>query len=196
MRPVDYAVEGLLDAAVVRKLFATSKIPVGRNFGGSGKNFILSRLSKWNQAAKYSPWFVMVDLDQEACVPLALKNWLPAPSPLMRFRIAVKEVESWLLADRAGLGEFLGFDPTKIPLSPDELEDPKSALLTLCRSSNDSSVKKDMLPRDNYKSLEGPAYASRLTSFVGEAWNPKEARKVSPSLDKCLTTLKAFRATL
>jgi hypothetical protein len=195
VRPVDFAVEGLLDAAVVRRLFAHSGITLGRAYGGNGKGDILKRLPNWNQAARHSPWFVLVDLDREPCASVAVKDWLPSPGALMRFRIAVKEVESWLMADRSGLAAFLGID-AEIPADSDGLPDPKSRLLDLCRSSKVSSVKKDMLPRDNYKSLEGPAYASRLAHFVTNRWDVKEAGKHSPSLDKCLKALKNFRKVL
>jgi hypothetical protein len=108
VRPVDFAAEGPLDVAVVRRLFAYSKITPGHSYGrDNGKGFILNRLPNWNQAARYSPWFVLVDLDREPCAPQVIKDRLPSPNALMRFRIAVREVESWLMADRPVIERFV-----------------------------------------------------------------------------------------
>lgn len=196
MQPVDFAAEGLLDATVVRRLFSYSKITPGRAYYGKGKDNIIKRLPNWNQAANHSPWFVLVDLDRETCAPQAIKDWLPSPNALMRFRIAVKEVESWLMADRSGLATFLKIEPNKITNDPDELNDPKSTLVNLCRSSKAAYIKNDMLPKGNYKSLEGPAYASRLAEFVLTTWNVKKAGQQSRSLNKCLKALNNFRKVL
>jgi len=44
------------------------------------------------------------------------KKWLPYPKhPNLLFRVAVKEVEAWLLAHRAAFATFLGISDKLIP---------------------------------------------------------------------------------
>ena len=47
------------------------------------------------------------------------------------FRIAVREVEAWLIADREALAGFLKIKIMHVPYKPEELVDPKRVLLEL-----------------------------------------------------------------
>jgi hypothetical protein len=49
-------------------------------------------------------------------------------------RVAVREVESWVLADRRRIANFLSAPLNSIPMDPEQLDDPKMALLTLARA--------------------------------------------------------------
>src|ERR1035441_9429449 len=69
------------------------------------------------------------------CVPEVLPRWLPAPSRLMRLRVAVRELESWLLADSERIAKFLGVAVAEIPADPDSVPDPKRLMVQLARSS-------------------------------------------------------------
>ena len=103
------AVEGPTDEAVLRRVIEHHGATLGTVYGKAGKSALLRQLRGYNQAAGMQPWIVLVDLDHDAdCAPPARARWLPQPAPNMLFRIAVREVESWLLADREALASFLG----------------------------------------------------------------------------------------
>lgn len=101
---VSGAVEGDIDEAVLRRLLDLVGAKAGPVHGKNGKAQLLQRLRSYGQAARFSAWFVLVDLDHDAsCAPGFVSRWLPEPvSDTLCFRVAVREVEAWLLADREG----------------------------------------------------------------------------------------------
>jgi hypothetical protein len=100
------AVEGSLDEAVVRRLASEAGLALDEVHGKNGKDRIEQRLLGYNNAARYTPWLVLVDLDTEECAPSLRSHWLPKPAPLMCFRVVVRSIESWLLADPPGSRNF------------------------------------------------------------------------------------------
>ena len=129
-------VEGTTDEAVLRRVVEHLGATLGPVYGKTGKASLLRQLHSYNQAAQFWPWIVLVDLDQDAeCAPPARAQWLPDPAARMCFRIAVREVESWLLADRETLADFLGIALSRVPTNPENLDDPKAVLVNLARSS-------------------------------------------------------------
>ncbi|MDM7911759.1 MAG: hypothetical protein QUS09_01540 [Methanotrichaceae archaeon] len=138
-------------------------------------------------------YLILADLDDATCAPSKIQEWLPvSKNHNLIFRIAVREVESWILADRKGFADFLRIAQTKIPNNPDGLSDPKAKLIQLARSSRRREVKEDLVPKAGSTARQGPAYNARLISFVRESWNPEAARLASPSLDKTLRSLETF----
>ena len=64
------AVEGDVDEAVVRCLIEHVNAKTLAIYGRNGKSHLHRRLSSYNQAARFSRWFVLVDLDLDAeCAP-------------------------------------------------------------------------------------------------------------------------------
>lgn len=194
------AVEGVLDEAVLRRLGEHTGICVGSVHGKKGKRYLQDKIANYNQAARFSPWVVLVDLDGEfECAPSLRARWLPAPARHMCFRVAVRAVESWLLADRASIARFLGIGQRKVPSSVDDLDDPKQTLIDLARTSRRSAIREDMAPRRGSGRSVGPAYTSRMMEFVraqGERrWQPSLAAEVSPSLSRCIDALAQLRGT-
>jgi hypothetical protein len=59
------AVEGLIDEAVMRCLVRHIGAETGPIHGRNGKHHLLQKLDGYNQAARNSPWLVLVDLDQD-----------------------------------------------------------------------------------------------------------------------------------
>lgn len=195
---VSGAVEGTLDEAVLRRLAADLGIHVGAVFGRSGKSHLKGRLDAYNRAARFSPWIVLVDLDDDfECAPSLLAEWLPAPAEHMCLRVAVREIESWLLADRAGIAAFLSVPVRRVPRSVDDLDDPKQTLIDLARSSRSRAIREDMAPRPGSGASIGPAYTSRMSEFVGKEgrgrWQPSSAARVSPSLSRCIRAMTELR---
>lgn len=139
------------------------------------------------------PYLILTDLDMRECAPSMIREWLPvARNHNLIFRIAVREVESWLLADRFGFAKFLGIARDKLPKNPDDLSDPKAHLINLARISRKRDLREDILPKVRSTAKQGPAYNERLVSFVREAWNPSKARQHSSSLESTLKALEVF----
>jgi hypothetical protein len=71
---------------------------------------------------------VIVDLDKDPCITHT-KEWLTSYDSQITI-IAVKEVESWLLADSETMSKFLEIDFEE--QYPEAIQDPKRHLLKLC----------------------------------------------------------------
>jgi len=52
--------------------------------------------------------------------------------------------------------------------------------------------RKDIVPKRGSTAKQGPAYNERLISFVRVAWNPSQARRNSPSLERTIMALERF----
>lgn len=186
------AVEGTLDAAVVERVLTHVGYSVGPIFGRRGINYLVERLPAFNRAAQYSPWLVTLDLDRHPCAPMRLAEILPRRSDFMACRIAVRSVESWLLADQERLGSLLGVRSTHFPVDPDGLVSPKSMMVDLARRSSRRLIRDEMVARPGSRTLTGPAYSSRLIQFVSDTangWRPEVAARRSDSLRRCLDDL-------
>lgn len=188
------AVEGVLDEAVLRRVVMHAGSDLGTVHGRKGKPDLLRNLCGYNQAAQFAPWIVLVDLDRDCdCAPACRPNWLPVPSRFMCFRIAVRACESWFLADHERLAKFLGVAPTSVPRDPDNLDNPKRALVDLARRSKKWIIREHLVPRAGSGRSVGPAYTSHMIEFaedVSGGWRVKAAADRSPSLRKCLEGLR------
>jgi len=185
------AVEGLVDEAVVRRPAEHAGLEINQVHGKNGKDYLRRRIGAYNNAARISPWLVLVDLNREAdCPPPLCRIWVPAPAPHMCFRVAVRSVESWLLADREQIARFLGIRVTQVVQNPEAVPNPRDAVVSLAAKSRRNDIRKDMVPRPGSGRPVGPAYASRLIEFVGSHWQPDVAARFSDSLRRCLIRLK------
>jgi hypothetical protein len=192
---ISSAVEGAVDEAVVGRLIETSGATIGPLYGKRGKANLLARLSGFNEAARRFPWLVLIDLDSDfPCGPAALSVWLPAPSPWMCFRIAIREAEAWMLGDGDAVASFFGVTVSRVPRDPESLDDPKAALVNLAQRSRRRDVREDMVPRPGSGRVVGPGYTSRVMEFVRQSWRPELAAARAPSLRRSLDALEALRA--
>lgn len=188
---ISAAVEGIVDEAVVRKLVGHAGGMLGDVYGKQGKSFLRVRIAGYNNAAHWAPWIVLVDLDHdEDCAPPLLNRWLPHPAPRLCFRVAVREIEAWLLADAERLAGFLKVARSKLPSDPERLDDPKTTIVNLARSSRRRAIQEDMVPRQGSGRAVGPAYSSRLIEFVSACWRPDVAAAQSESLQRALDCLR------
>jgi len=180
------AVEGDVDEAVLVKTASTHDVEIFQVFGRKGKQFVVQRLNAYNQAARHSPWVVLLDLDHDApCAPELHGRLLPDPSKLMILRIAVRAIESWLLADRKEFASFLGVRTKDLPDDPDQLDDPKSFVVDLARRSRRLQTRRELVPRIGTRNRIGPAYTSRMMEFALYRWDPARAEASSDSLKRC-----------
>jgi len=184
------AVEGPLDEVVVQKLILEVGATPGTVYGKYGKPYLRQKINGFNNAARHDPWVVLVDLDRDAdCAPPLRNEWLPNPAALICFRIAVRAVEAWLMADRTALARYLGISQVLVPRDPENLEDPKTEMVNLAQRSRKRAIRSDMVPRDGSGRAIGPAYTSRMMQYVESHWSPERAAPQSDSLRRALACL-------
>ncbi len=188
---INAAVEGILDEAVATQLIAHAGGKPGQVYVKNGKPALCQRINGYNKAAVNTPWLVLVDLDRDAdCAPPFCNRWLPEPSPRMCFRVAVRAVEAWLLADAEALATFLGVARGKVPAYPETLPDPKETMVNLARDSRRREVRADMVPGETSGRRVGPAYTSRMIEFVDRHWRPAVAAESADSLARAIRCLR------
>ncbi len=196
MMPVNILVEGITDEPVAKRLLKYVGLEVGTVYGRTGKAKVLERVPIYNQAASFAPWFVLVDLDIDAqCPSEAVALWLPNPTSGMRFRIAVRAVEAWLMADRESMANFLSVSVSSIPHQIDSMSNPKQALINIAQHSHNKHIREEIVPRPGSGAKVGPLYVARLADFTENHWQPSEGEKHSRILQRCiraLSTLTSF----
>ncbi len=127
--PINLVVEDELSEAVVSRLLDSSPqvyaTRVVYNRGGYG--YIKARILGFNRAAKGEPYLVLTDLDAADCPPSLISDWFGAAEmgPNLVFRVAVHQVEAWLLADRATFADFVGVREGIIPKDIEGIKDAK-----------------------------------------------------------------------
>lgn len=185
------AVEGIVDEAVACKVVAHAGGQIGDVYGKAGKALLRMKIRGYNNAARRSPWLVLVDLDGGVdCAPPLCRAWLPEPAPLLCFRVAVRQVEAWLIADADRLAEFLCVAKGKVPCDPETLPNAKAEMVNLARYSRRRAIREDMVPREGSGRAVGPAYSSRLIEFATLYWVPEIAAQRADSLGRAIACLK------
>lgn len=151
--------------------------------GRKGNTYLRRKLPEFRRAALHFPVLVLTDLDRGPCAADLVADWLGrAPRPRqLALRVAVREIEAWLLADRVGLASFLGVSQSKIPPDPEGLPDPKGYLLNLAKAAR-REIRHDLCPARGSRSKQGLGYNTRMRRFVESSWSPDEASLVSDSL--------------
>lgn len=184
-------VEGDTDVPVVSKLAKDARLEVIGIIDLAGKSQLDLRLSRFNDAANGTPWFVLRDLDHDAeCAPALLADRSFVPKSWMVYRIAVREVEAWLLADAESLADFLGVEPSLIPTDPDGEADPTTTLVNLARRSSRATVRKRMVPKPNSSAQVGPLYEAAIIEYGAEHWSLDRACRRSASLKRAREALR------
>lgn len=183
---VSLATEDELSEAIGLRLLAElpTPMPSPQCLRRNGFGYLRSRMGNWRQMAQHQVVVVLTDLDKKLC-PLALRaDWLgdiAMPENLL-LRIAVREVESWVLADHEGMRELIG-SKGALPSLPDDLPDPKQYLLRLAKNAP-RTVRDDLVKEDGAMASQGIGYNARLTSWIHSVWDPQRAAERSPSLQR------------
>jgi hypothetical protein len=187
-------VEGNLDEAVGRKIAKYCGLIVIAVNGRRGADYIRQRISSFNKSAAAMPIVTIADsMDMNEPCPPATKNYLlPHPHRNMRFRLAVHEIESWLLADRNNLSRFLSVPINRIPSNPDDIPDPKACLISIARRSRNRSILSLLVPSSGSSGVEGPGYTSEMQRFVNEYWNIESGVARSNSLRRCVEDIRTL----
>jgi hypothetical protein len=191
------AVEDELSGAVLARLIAGFgySIPQHNIHNARGNARLKAGMAKFKQASRVIPHIVLTDLDLISCAPALIADWQATQlPPTLILRIAVREVEAWLLADKTGIAEFLHVDANKIPHSPEILDNPKQALINLARKSKKRKLARDIVPAKGSSAPIGLLYNFHFINFVNTRWNIDQARLAAPSLDKAILRIASFLA--
>jgi hypothetical protein len=193
--PVYIATEDELSEVVLTRLllFTDRGYSIGTAHRRGGYGYLKRTIEGWNRAAASRPIMILTDLDNAHCPSELISTWLQQPMhPNLVIRIAVREVESWLLADSGGLAAYLRINARFIPEHPDELPDPKSTLVSLAAKSRSNEIKSRLVPRRHSTAKQGPDYNSCLAEFVTNTWEIESAVEHSPSLRRAVARYARF----
>ncbi len=191
------AIEDRLSDAVATKILEKFDLEIVKRIGYQGKSDLERKTFELNRAANGTTVFMLIDLDSPRdCPPRLIQSWIRGPlNPRFFFRVAVMEVESWVMADRIGFASFLSIPPHRIPSLTDNILNPKEFLVSLARRSRKKAVREALVPMPGANAPVGIEYNTRLSEFVREHWNIERAATVSPSLKRTLDRLHQARRT-
>ena len=162
-----------------------------------GKSYLQKRAAELNRSAAAPPYVLMLtDLDSpQTCVPELIQSWVRAPlNSGFSLRVAVMEIESWIMADRGALAAFLSIPVNRIPSDPDEISQPKEFLVSLARKSRKKSLRDQLVPRIGAVTTKvGPEYNNCIGEFVQVHWDLERAAAVSPSLKRTLDRIRSAK---
>jgi hypothetical protein len=184
-------VEDQLQELCIRKLLEIYRSNVWADYQNSGgKDKILKKIHNLYKAATDYPHIVCIDLDRDECAPSMLQDLklLHVHSPQFMLRIMVREVEAWILADRANFARYLGISVKNIPTNTETINDPKEFIISLARRSKQNM--RDLIPIGCGK--VGPGYNAILGKFISVMWDPEKARFHNDSLNRAIDRLAVF----
>ena len=187
MKHVQVVVEGELNFAVVQKLLAESNVFAELAAPPRGRGAIEAKILGYNADAARTPWFVLCDLDRNKCAPSLVDAWLPRPNRHMCFRVAVRSIEAWLLADRA-LASFLNVSPARLPRDPEQIKSPKIEMRNIARRSRLRKIREGIggAPDREW----GSEYTTMLKEFARDHWDPQRAAERSDSLRRSIAAVE------
>jgi hypothetical protein len=197
MLPVTLATEDELSETIALRILADyPDLLIGSCLRRGGNGYLRSRMRNFCEIARHGPVLVVTDLDTHAC-PAALRaDWLHQlpPPPAMLLRVAVREIESWLLADHDAILVLLGKPARRrLPDNPDILLNPKDFLLDLAKGAP-KIVRQELRADAGAVARQGLGYNNRLCALVRELWHPQRAAERSPSLERTIARVRELAA--
>jgi hypothetical protein len=182
------AVEDTLSEIVLRRLVSLhGRFPPTVVVGLKGNAYLRMKARELNRSALSVRVLLVTDLNHSYRCPADLiEDWLGNTARNMTFRVAVTEIESWLLGDRHNFANLLGVPVERIPTLPDDVRDPKQFIVNLARKSRRRSVRDDFVPATGSTATVGPAFAARLAAFSASTWEPGQAAVQSHSLRRAI----------
>ena len=189
------AVEDELSESISTQILRHFDIEIWYTIRGKGNVSLQQKAPELNRSANGAAIFLLTDLDTpRECPPGLIQSWIKGPiNPRFFFRVAVMEVESWVMADRAGFAAFLSIPLHRIPSPTDDILNPKEFLLSLARKSKKKAVREALVPAQGATLSVGNQYNTLLSEFVREHWDLERAATASPSLKRTLDRLSQGR---
>ncbi|MBX9782332.1 MAG: hypothetical protein K2X48_03465 [Chitinophagaceae bacterium] len=182
----------MLQEAVLVKMVSVFRpdISLYDSIGKRGNTYIKSKIKALNEASVHLPHIIITDLDDIECAPALIADWVSFKlSKKLLFRIAEKEVEAWIMADRKNFARFLGVPVVKIPINTEQIANPKTELVNMARRSKRKQIK-DLISEGTAQT--GPGYNLILQEFIFNQWDPVSAAEHNVSLSKAIERLKFF----
>ena len=191
----NYAVEDGLSESVLLRCFRHADIEAGTPLIRGGFGYLRRITPALNKTAAGIPYVMLTDLDNRDCAPELVEEWLEHNPRHEDFilRVAVREVEAWLLADIENFAEYLGIPPAVLPRNFESLIDPKLELLKVTRRSRFRRIREDILFEAKHGPVQGPDYNGALSSFVRTRWDLDAAAGRCPSLERLLVSLNDLK---
>lgn len=195
MRNVVLATEDELSEYVGEKLIkeANKKLNVTLRLRKGGFGYLKGKLPNLCGLSKTQPVILLTDLDNAGCPMKLIDAWfkgMEKPRDLL-FRVVVREVESWVLADHKGFSDYFGISQAKLPTDPDLLPDPKAQLLKLIGGAR-REIKDVMIAKKGALAIQGVGYNTILVDFIRTSWNCQRAAERSKSLNKAFIRISEF----
>jgi Domain of unknown function (DUF4276) len=194
IRDIKIATEDAISEAVVEKIVAqcAPHLVIKGKYGRCGNGYLKKRVLSFCQASRFTPFIVLTDLDTLPCAVTLRNQWLGSQAPQAQFllRVAIREVESWLLADRDSFARFTGCKPSHITITPENLLDPKAELVRLVSRYGKRSLREQIVPKPNFTVKVGASYNEALCEYVREDWNPEKGAPHSDSLMRAIASIK------
>lgn len=181
--------EDELSLAILTRLIYEykSEACISYKFLAKGFGNIKANTTKYMNASLVLPHIILTDLDRHTCARSLFDDWgLINIPPSCLFRIAVKEVEAWILSDRSGIANFLNIQINRIPSYPEQELDPKEALLNLAKSTKRRGLSAELVSNSSAGLIIGPLYNFRLCEFVTHSWDVNATIQNSNSLSKAV----------
>ena len=190
---ITIATEDELSETVGSRLVAEilPQFEIAQKLRRGGNGYLKTRCMDFNKMALRHPVFLITDLDKAPCADGLIRSWfdnLPLNANLI-FRVAVREVESWLLADQQGMKLLLERGANNITLTPDQLQNPKEYLLERAKRAP-RELRNDLIRSKGALATQGLVYNSRLCEFVRNVWEPDRACDRSDSLARAILRLR------
>ena len=197
MRDVALATEDELSEVVGQKLVndAGAGLSVTLRLRRGGAGYLKSKMRNFCELARRMPVLLLTDLDTAQCPMTLIGAWSrnnAVPDRLI-FRVAVRQVESWLLADRESIANLLKVSLRLLPGNPDKLPDAKRFLLQLA-SKAPRRVREELIAVRGATASQGLGYNTLLSDFVRSRWNPSRAATRSDSLTRARLRLAELAA--
>jgi hypothetical protein len=186
------ATEDVLSEAVGLKMIHTEigdKVEI-QTLRRNGFGYLKSKMHDFAGMAARNVIVLLTDLDTAKCAPSMKADWfhkIDQPSKFV-FRIAVRETESWLMADRVHFSDFLGVSQNAVPQDPETLVDPKAKLVDIARKAK-RDLRSDLVPARGVRAKQGIGYNEVLCGFVERMWDCRRASQNSDSLRRACDRL-------
>jgi hypothetical protein len=162
----------------------------------SGYGYLKTNVQAFNRAAAESPHFLLTDLDVAACASELIQEWLGAAKHQnFLIRVAIREVEAWLLADTNNFADFLGLAPIDLPADSAAIANPKEEIVRLASISPNAEVRDSLAPRPGSTATTGRLFTRSLCGYVRDIWDVDSAAGKADSLARALRALRLFRRT-
>lgn len=164
---------------------------VDRSFTKGGFGYIKKNIMSFNQASATTPFLVITDLDQLSCPAELINQWFRYPKHTnLLLTIAVREIESWIMADKEGFSDFFSLR-SNIAVDVESIGNPKKYLLNIInQKSRKAILKREMLPVGNAQ--VGRGYNATLIKFIRNQWSLLRARENSCSVNRLYDRLTEY----